>query len=72
MTQACTDIEAEIDAMYAEAQAIFHDIEGTIGDLSDLRYGRFNKPAGTGHTTGEQVLQDLQRLEEVCRGRLLR
>ncbi len=68
MTQACADVEAEIAAMEAEAQVIFGEIKGTVGDLSDLRYGRFDKPAGTTTNTGEEVLQGVQRLEELCSG----
>ncbi|KAJ9663613.1 hypothetical protein H2201_005574 [Coniosporium apollinis] len=66
MEQACADVEAELAAMEAEAAAILSDVQTTIGDLSDLRYGRFNKPAGTTDELGAEALDSLKRLETVC------
>lgn len=66
MEQACADLEAELAAMEAEAAALLSDIQTTIGDLSDLRYGRFNKPAGTGDELGSEAVENLKRLETVC------
>ncbi|EON64572.1 hypothetical protein W97_03805 [Coniosporium apollinis CBS 100218] len=66
MEQACADLEAELAAMEAEAAALLADVQTTIGDLSDLRYGRFNKPAGTGDELGSEALESLKRLETVC------
>ncbi|KAI9869707.1 MAG: hypothetical protein M1830_005196 [Pleopsidium flavum] len=69
MTQACTDIEAEIAAIDQETQSIIDQIKGTVGGLSDLRYGRLNKSAGTANKASEEILLGMERLEELCSGR---
>lgn len=66
MEQARADMEGEIEEMEKEAADILADIKSTIGDLSDLRYGRFNKPAGTGEELGREVLDSLRQLKKVC------
>lgn len=68
MEEACTDIEAEIAALQAEADTILEDLNRTVGDLSDLRYGRFNRPSGATETVGQEIVDGLKRLEDVCDG----
>ena len=66
MESACADIEDDITSLDAEAKAIQEDLQSTVGDLSDLRYGKFNRPSGATETVGQDVLDGLKRLEEVC------
>ena len=66
MGQACADLEAEIAASEAEIKSIKEDVESTIGGLSDLRYGRFSNPIGSGSELRDEVLEGLERLDEIC------
>lgn len=52
--------------MDAETNHILTEIKAVVGDLSDLRYGRFAKPPGDSKGTVEEALEGLRRLEEVC------
>ena len=67
MEQACADIEDEITAAEREADALFEDLQSTVGDLSDLRYGKFSQPLGSGSDVRTEVLESLQGLEDTCR-----
>ena len=52
--------------MEAEAQAILKELQTTIGDLSDLRYGRFNKTPGADEgDVATEVLESLQRIQQL-------
>jgi len=65
MEDACEDLEAEIAELEKEAEGIFRAIQGTVGGLSDLRYGKFALPVGGGEIA-EDVLEGLKGLREVC------
>ena len=67
MESAATDLEAELKELEREANDMLALIETTVGDLSDLRYGKFDKPIG-GEDVAEAVLEGLRNLEEVCKG----
>ncbi|KAI9697296.1 MAG: hypothetical protein M1836_004860 [Candelina mexicana] len=67
MEKACSEIEAETTDIEAEAGEVLSNLRTTVGNLSDLRYGRFNKP-GAADTVGKEVLDGLRSLEEVCDG----
>ena len=67
MEQACGDIEAEIGAAETRANALFEDIQSTVGDLSDLRYGKFTRSSGSKSDLKTEVLESLQALEDLCR-----
>jgi centromere-localized protein 2 len=69
MESAVTDLEVELKALEKEASDTLTRIKATVGDLSDLRYGRFDKPVG-GEDVAEAVLEGLRNLEEVCEGLL--
>ena len=69
MESAATDLETELRALETEASDTLTRITATVGDLSDLRYGRFDKPVG-GEDVAEAVLEGLRNLEEVCEGLL--
>lgn len=63
---ACEDITSEIEAMEIEAERLLLDIKSTIGELSDLRTGRFSRTPGSGTDLGEDVLESLKKLEQIC------
>lgn len=62
MEAAEEEIEREIEALEKEAEELLESVNGTVGGLSDLRYGKFGN-AGV----GEEVvgaLKDLGRRED--------
>lgn len=61
MEAACTDLEAEIRELEEEAEEVLGEMKGTVGALSDLRYGRFVGLADGGEVR-EEVLEGLRRL----------
>lgn len=67
MEEACGAIDAEIAAMEKESEELLTDIRTTIGDLSDLRYGKFNHVSGFSSDMNQEVIQGLSRLDELCR-----
>jgi len=66
MEKACSDLEKEIEQVEGQAFQMLEEMEATVGELSDLRYGKFNKPAGSNGTVAEEVIDGLRRLEEAC------
>ena len=66
MEHACADLEEEIEASEIETQTILQDLESTVGDLSDLRYGKFSQPLGSGNDIRVDVLDGLHALEKAC------
>jgi centromere-localized protein 2 len=66
MDDACSDVMKEIAKMEEESETLLADIKATIGDLSDLRTGRFSKTPGSGTELGQDVLEGLKRLEQIC------
>jgi len=63
MESAVEDLEDEMRRMDEEAEGLMEEMRGTVGALSDLRYGKL----GNGELK-EQVLEGLERLEKVCDG----
>ncbi|KAF2666867.1 hypothetical protein BT63DRAFT_321333 [Microthyrium microscopicum] len=65
MAAACKQLEQEIIDTEEAARVALQDIQATVGELSDLRYGRLpktgNEPLGT------DIVQRLHRLEKICR-----
>jgi centromere-localized protein 2 len=66
MDDAISDLTKEIAAMDEESKVLFADVKATIGDLSDLRTGRFSKTPGSSTDLGQDVLEGLKRLEKLC------
>jgi centromere-localized protein 2 len=66
MDRACEDLESEIATLDAEVTRVSDDLETTIGDLSDLRYGKFGQAPGS-NGVAEEVVNGLRRLEEACK-----
>lgn len=62
MDGAVADIEREISAMEEEEAALLESIKQVVGNMSDLRYGRFGNPK-----LKDDVLDGLRRIEDVCR-----
>lgn len=60
------DIEEEIAELEREADSVLADLKNVVGDLSDLRYGRFNKPAAGGEELGHETVETLRQLQAVC------
>lgn len=61
MEVAAEDVEDEVRKLEEEAEALLKEMSGTVGGLSDLRYGRL---ANTQLKT--QILEGLSRLESSC------
>ena len=61
MEGAIEDIEGEVHRLEEEAEALLEQMRGTVGGLSDLRYGRL----ANGQLKA-QVLEGLGRLESSC------
>ena len=68
MEHACADIEAEISTIEVEAESLLAEISTAIGDLNDLRYGRFTRAGGLGEDLGQDVLVAVKRLNLACDG----
>ncbi|KAI9804813.1 MAG: hypothetical protein M1825_001181 [Sarcosagium campestre] len=67
MELACASIEAEIEEINLEVDATLAQIRTVVGDLSDLRYGRFNKAGGVSNELGQDVMDGLKMLERTSR-----
>lgn len=66
MEAACANIEREIAGVDQEATDILQGLNATVGDMSDLRYGKLQGPAGTAHNVAEETIKGLQNLEDSC------
>jgi centromere-localized protein 2 len=66
MEVACTDLENDISATEQELATILEELKTTVGDLSDLRYGKFAKTPGSTDEFGTEVAQSIKRLQKVC------
>lgn len=61
MNTAADDLDAEFKKLDKECDTILEELKVTIGDLSDLRYGKFGN-AGI----GGKVVTDLKSLHHTC------
>jgi len=66
MQDACNDLEIEISELEKESVTLLADIKSTIGDLSDLRFGKFNRVSGVSSDLSQEVIKGLERLEYLC------
>lgn len=66
MEAACANIEREIAGIDQEATEILQGLNTTVGNMSDLRYGKLQGPAGTAHSVAEETIKGLQNLEDSC------
>ena len=61
LERAAEEIEDDLRRLDDEAEVLLEEMRGTIGGLSDLRYGRL-----ANGQLREQVLEGLARLESSC------
>jgi centromere-localized protein 2 len=62
MESAANQVEGEVRRLEEEADLLMESIRGTVGDLSDVRYGRLANAK-----LPEQVLDELTMLETSCK-----
>ncbi|EKG11132.1 Kinetochore subunit NKP2 [Macrophomina phaseolina MS6] len=60
------DLEDQIAEIERESDAILADLQSVVSDLSDLRHGRFNRPAAGGDELGQETVDILRQLQAVC------
>ncbi|KAJ5273398.1 hypothetical protein N7478_008523 [Penicillium angulare] len=65
MEVACAHIEREISSVDEEANGLMTELYSTVGDLSDLRYGKFQGPSSASDVAREAI-KGLQHLEDSC------
>jgi len=66
MEHASQDMEEELSEIEAEAQSALKELQATVGDLSDLRYGRFSKtPGGNDSDVALEVVESLKRIQQL-------
>jgi centromere-localized protein 2 len=63
---AIEELQNERSALEQESGVLLEDIQRTVGELSDLRYGKLSNAGGG--DAGKEVLEGLKRLEETCDG----
>ena len=70
MRSAATDLEKEAEEYETKADETMDEMGEIVGQLSDLRYGKFarvgGENAGDGGGIESQIEQELRRLAEVC------
>lgn len=66
MEAACANIERENEDLDREATKVIKELTTSIGDMSDLRYGKFPGPAESASNVAHEAIQGLQNLEDVC------
>ena len=59
---ACSDLEAEITELEDQAGTVLSEMQRTVGELSDLRYGKFAV------SVREKVLDGLKELRATAGG----
>jgi len=61
MNSAVEDLDAEFNALDGECDRMLEELKSTIGDLSDLRYGKF-----AASDTDARIVCDLENLHDTC------
>ena len=64
LESACKDVDVEVAALEAEAQRHISELNAIVGDLSDLRYGRFAKDA-QGRDVSDEAMDALKDLQSI-------
>ncbi|KAK4202570.1 Cnl2/NKP2 family protein-domain-containing protein [Triangularia verruculosa] len=62
LEDAISELESQLQLIQSEEASLLSSVQKTVGDLSDLRYGRLANPK-----LPEQVLEGLQGLQETCK-----
>ncbi|TID24081.1 hypothetical protein E6O75_ATG02446 [Venturia nashicola] len=68
LSTAIKSIQSEISLLEKELAQVIGEIRVTVGDLSDLRYGRFTKTPGASTELREEVLEAIGRVREGALG----
>lgn len=67
MEAACANIKHEISSVDKDATALLSGLNSTVGELSDLRYGKMQGPTGTtGEDMVHETIKGLEHLEDAC------
>ncbi|KAK2768475.1 hypothetical protein FQN54_000330 [Arachnomyces sp. PD_36] len=66
MELACASLEKEIEAAESEGASILEELKSKVGELSDLRYGKFNKLSDTANDVASEAVAGLRELEDAC------
>ncbi|GKZ37104.1 hypothetical protein AbraIFM66950_008496 [Aspergillus brasiliensis] len=67
LEQAISDIDRQVSETDEEAAAILAMLNSTVGEMSDLRYGKMQGPAGTsGEDMVNEAIRGLNHLEDAC------
>ncbi|KAL1983448.1 hypothetical protein VTN96DRAFT_10354 [Rasamsonia emersonii] len=66
MERACATLEREISTAEKEAAATLEELQKIVGDMSDLRYGKLNKPGVTAEEFVNETIRGLRSLEDAC------
>lgn len=62
LEDAANDIEQELQKLEKEEASLLESIRQTVGNMSDLRYGRLANP-----NLKNEVLDGLQGLQDICK-----
>lgn len=62
MDNAISDLEQELMELEQEEEALLESVKQTVGDMSDLRYGRL-----ANNKLRDEVMDGLQGIQEVCK-----
>lgn len=66
MDSACDSIEQEIDSVDRSADSLLAELNATVGELSDLRYGKMQGTGGSSADAIDETKKGLKSLEEGC------
>lgn len=66
MESASANIEQDISDIDQEAAKILSELNTTTSELSDLRYGKTQGPAGNAEEVVDQAIEGLANLEDAC------
>lgn len=67
METACANIESEIAGVDTEATTFLSDLNSTVGEMSDLRYGKMHGTVGASDDdVVREAIRGLDNLEDAC------
>lgn len=67
METACANIESEIAGVDTEASTFLSDLNTTVGEMSDLRYGKMHGTVGASDDdVVREAIRGLDNLEDAC------
>ncbi|KAN0070557.1 Cnl2/NKP2 family domain containing protein [Elaphomyces granulatus] len=66
MENAGEALQQEIATAERDATTTLQELDAIVSELSDLRYGKFNKPAGAADDVVSETIKGLRSLEDAC------